>query len=109
MRHVALAALSALPLVLSSGGYCFTPVSPTVEQTEEWIAQELPPGSSEQDVQRFCERHGFGYATLTTTLARGQRRAGGCESTRPMTFVDVTYDDARRVKKVRAWGASLMP
>lgn len=109
MRHVALAALSALPLLTSAAGCCFTPVSPTVEETQRRVDQELPLGSSEQDIQRFCERHGFGYVALTNTLARGSRRAGGCESTRPMAFIDVTYDEARRVSKLRPWGASLVP
>lgn len=99
--------LLALALALELIGCC-APVSPTTEQVKAWVAMDLPAGSSESQVQRFCAAHGFDYSS-GPDWGNAHRKAGGCEATRPVVWMEIAYDNERRVKSIDVYGGSMEP
>ena len=66
-------------------------------------------------MKKFCAEHGFGnYARMDLEeaspdhhWATASRRIGGCESSKPVAIIDVTYDKDYRVKSITVRGASM--
>jgi hypothetical protein len=117
----------ALGLVAALILGCCPPVKPTPNEVRALAASELPAGSSDADVIRFFEAHQFSWDDRPAPDAdwayrpgkkylrdgarsmQGSRRAGGCESTRPIVVMLVTFDENRRVTAVDVRGASMLP
>lgn len=101
--------IALLPLTQSG---CCPPIDPHPDRVEAWISRELPVGSSKDDVKKFCASHGFSYGAAygdNDLKARALRRAGGCESTRPMVEIDFEYDDEQRLKATHVSGFQMLP
>jgi hypothetical protein len=95
----------AFALALGLVGCC-APFGPTTEQVKRWVSSDLPAGSSETRVQRFCEAHGFEYSS-GRDWGNAHRRAGGCGATPPVVWMQIRYDEARRVTAIDVYGGLL--
>lgn len=87
---------------------CCAPVSPTLKEVKTWVSTDLPPGSSEAQVQRFCVAHDFAYSS-GPDWGNAARRVGGCESLRPVVWMQIAYDKGRSVKSINVYGGSMLP
>jgi hypothetical protein len=91
---------------------CCPPIRPTPNEVHTWVRKELPPGTPESDVMRFCEVHAFGYPSIRdpgSTYVQAVRRVGGCESTKPVVMIEIRYDEFHRVKSADVRGGSMLP
>jgi hypothetical protein len=87
---------------------CCAPFGPTAREVKSWVAADLPAGSSEHRVERFCASHGFDYSS-GRDWGNAHRRGGGCGPTPPMVWMQVRYDDARRVTGIDVYSGWLEP
>lgn len=85
---------------------CCAPFGPTTGQVKAWVAADLPAGSSEARVQRFCASHGFDYSS-GPDWGNAHRGGGGCGPTPPEVWMQIRYDDARRVTGIDVYGGLL--
>lgn len=87
---------------------CCAPINPTTKQVKAWAATGLPAGSSETQVRRFCAAHGFDYSA-GSDWGNAHRKVGGCASRGPVVWMQIAYDNQRRVKSIDVYGGSLEP
>jgi hypothetical protein len=90
--------------VLCLCGGCCTGAS--LERTRQLVHAEVPIGSSESDVKRFCEQHQFEYeqANPGEGWARLERR--GCLED---IVARILYDEAGRVKSTEVNIENVLP
>lgn len=88
---------------------CCAPISPTVEQVKHWASGSIPAGSSEAQVRQFCTDKGFGYSEMGGRWATASRRVGGCDATHPVVWMNIQYDEDRRVRTINVYGGSMLP
>ena len=86
--------LLILACMLSSCVGCCS--RPGLEQVRAWVKSDIPPGSSEEDVRRFCQAHRLEYAPGNPGEAWAN--APGCLLADDIN-VYIKYDDARRVER----------
>jgi hypothetical protein len=101
MRHWPLILFCAASLC---GGCCSRP---GLEQTREWVRHEIPPGSSEEDVRRFSQVHGFEYRR--TREAEGWAIHPGCGWIREDMLVLVRYGDDGEVSSTNVNIQNMLP
>jgi len=95
----------ALCIALSLIGCCAP--SPSPATVRSWAGRDLPIGASHDQVLRFCSDHGFSYFENDPHAAMATKPAGGCAWSRQMIWMNLTFDDDRRVKSVQVWGGML--
>lgn len=90
-------------------GGCCGELRPSVEEVQEWVAKELPPGSSEADVRAFGARRDFTYARMSPGFGQVFRAISGCDWKKPVVQVEIDFDESNQVSSthVRAFSVGL--
>ena len=82
---------------------------PSLERAKQWVNAEVPRGSSELDVKRFCQKHDFNYSqgNEREAWARLERR---CLLFIPEDIVArFLYDDVGQVRSTEVSADNLFP
>ncbi|HEY2589832.1 MAG TPA: hypothetical protein VGI81_29075 [Tepidisphaeraceae bacterium] len=99
--------LVALAFALALAGCC-APISTTTEQVKASVATDLPAGSSEAQVQRFCLAHGFAYSS-GPDWGNAHREVGGCVAPPQAVWMQIRYNGARNLTAIDVYGGTLEP
>jgi len=98
---------AALGLLFTLAGCCAP--HPTLNTVRSWAHDDLPVGTSHEQVLRFCSTHGFSYFEIDPHAATATRNVEGCDWKKPVIWMDISFDDNRRVRSVQVWGGTLLP
>lgn len=97
--------LLILSFALASCVGCCT--RPGEEQIRQWAKNEIPPGSSEEDVRRFCQVHGFQYHPGNP--GEGWALSPGCGLVPEHVDTFVKYDESGRVETTETHLVNMLP
>ena len=103
---ITIRALCLLCVIGLCGGCC---TGPDLESARGWVHTEVPTGSSELDVQRFCQRHRFNYrqGNQGEGWARLEHH---CLLVVPEDIVArIVYDEAGRVQSTEVKIDNMLP
>ena len=98
-----------LAFAIASLTGCCPPINPTPEIVQGWLSRDLPPESSREEVNHFCQSHEFAYTEKGPLSAEAVRRVGGCDSTKPVVIIDFQYDHDNRLKTSTVHGYQILP
>jgi len=96
---------TAIAMLLPLAGCCAP--HPSLNAVRSRAQDDLPVGTSHEDVLRFCSAHGFSFFENDPHAATATRPAGGCEWNKAMIWMNIAFDDDRRVTSVHVWGGTL--
>ena len=80
-----------------------------MDEVQHSVAQSLPAGSSEEDVERFCQENRFAYIRKSAAYGEAARPVSGCKWEHPVILLRIDYGPSGRVQRATVQGIAMLP